>query len=444
MARKKNATFQGSRMPDVARDALILERWLENAAGDFALTFDKITGANGHSSSDTINHISGARGCPLHLPLASQRINRSTALLTGSTSEDYYILAVPIFIPTGQQQQYILEVDTPTICFAEVRSASWALNFGPTPMGNATDLGTAQNSFRIALTLGTGWQYLLVKRRLYVGDQTLDIFGGWRLYPDYSSAGESNGLAPPTATAAGSPYPAIATLTPATALANDIDAEMVDEGVGSFARPLDAYVLTRINRMIGTLWEYLTGGKVPGNSAYTTTTTRDLNQANFTAEPEIDFPITTVSLGATLEAPTSKNWLGTYAAPTTGPTDHLRLVLTQNSGVTALVSFLRAWMPPFRTTGTRNLRLELLLCRYGAGDNLADWRASVAEASAGSSAEVALAQIGTTDFWRATVTNIPFTAAAANYFQIGLRCVTTASPINLEVVVLGYSLAFDP
>jgi hypothetical protein len=444
MARKKNATFQGSRMPDVARDALILERWLENAAGDFALTFDKVTGANGHSAADTINHVGGGRGCPLHLPLASQRVKRSVALLSGSTTDDYYVIAVPIFIPDGQQSKYILEVDISDLVdpYLEIRNTSWTLTSGPTQMQQSSDIST--DSFRLSVNLSAGWQYLLVGARLYAGNQDFTFFDGWRLYPDYSR-NKSNGISSTAivAGATGTSFPSLPTLSPAVATANDIDTGMVDEGVGTGARPLDAYVLTRLNRMTGTFWEFLTGAKIPGNGAYGTNTTRQLNQANFTAEPEIDFPITTVALGATLQGPSSKNWLTTWAAPTSGPTDHVRLILTQNTATTVVVSRLRAQMPSFKTTaGQRKLKLELLVARYDAGDNLANWNVFTSESSAGSSAQFALTQIGATDFFRATVTDVPYTPGGS-VFLINMRPIVSAAPIDLKVIVLGYTFAFD-
>lgn len=445
----------GARTREVAKDALILRRWQASAvAGDFQDVQDRVCGTNGISSTLTINHTGAGRGCPLHLPLTSQRIGRSIELTSTSTADDFYILAVPIFIAAGSQQQHILEVDclrrgdaVSDAVFVEVRNTSWTLTAGPAPMVTATDTGTVSGVQRLSLTLGTGWQFLLVRRRLLPGAQTLDTLVGWRLYPDYSFAGEANGLLPPTATGIGTPYPALSSFTPTTAAANQIPSSMnaavnptVDEP------PLSAYVLTRVNRMIGTLWEYFTGAKIPGNLNYTTTTLRNLDKANFTAEPEIDFPVCSIALGSYPLSGTGKaNWLGTYGgSPTEGPTQWVRYPLTQNTATAINVSFLRMWMPPFMTGASTKLRCEILCARYQAADTLANWRFTVQEASAGNSSTVALTQIGTTDYFRATISDVRYTAGAENYFNLSLTTTTTAAPLNQELIILGYTLAFDP
>lgn len=445
----------GARTREVAKDALILRRWQAGAvAGDYQDVQDRVCGTNGISSTLTINHTGGGRGCPLHLPLTSQRIGRSIELTSTDTADTFYILALPIFIPAGSQQQHILEVDclrrgdaVSDAVFVEVRKASWALDSGPTPMLTATDTGTVSGVQRLSLILPTGWQYLLVYRRLLPGAQTLDTLVGWRLYPDYSFAGESNGLLPQALSYIGQPYPALSSFTPTTAAANQIPSSMtaavnptVDEP------PLSAYVLTRVNRMIGTLWEYFTGAKIPGNSIYTTTTTRDLNKANFTAEPEIDFPICSVALGSYPTTGTAKGgWLGTYgASPTQGPTQWVRYPLAQNTATTINLTYLRQWMPPFVTGASSKLRCEILCAKYQAADTLTNWRFTVNEATAGNSSTVALTQIGATDYFVASITDVRFTAGAENYFTILLTSTTTAAPLTQELIVLGFTLAFDP
>ncbi len=443
----------GSRTREVAKDAIITERWQDNLRQDVIEVQDRLTNVNGLYTSTTINHTGGGRGCPLHLPLTSQRIGRSIELTSTDTADTFYILALPIFIPAGSQQQHILEVDclrrgdaVSDAVFVEVRNTSWTLTAGPTPMVTATDTGTVSGVQRLSLTLGTGWQYLLVYRRLLPGAQTLDTLVGWRLYPDYAFAGESNGLLPVTTTAGGSPYPALTTLTPTTVAQNQIGSGETQEGVGSFARPLNAFVLTRINRMIGTLWEFMTGAPVPGNSALTTTTTRDLNQANFTTEPSIDFPIACVALGSYPTTGTAKGgWLGTYgASPTQGPTQWVRYPLTQNTATTINLTYLRQWMPPFATGASSKLRCEILCAKYQAADTLTNWRFTVNEATAGNSSTVALTQIGATDYFVASITDVRFTAGAENYFTLLLTSTTTAAPLTQELIVLGFTLAFDP
>lgn len=440
MVRRKNSTFVGSPPPDTARDASIFSRWVDNAAGDFALVFDKLTGSNSHPATDTINHTGAGRGCPLNLPLAAQHIGKAINLAGQATEEPYYIIAVPIFVPDGTQS-YILEVDVSRkddeediLC--EVRDTSWSLVSGPSP-GVSVDLGLSRNPFRWYLSLGAGWQYLLVQRKLYLDDFDPGAnLGGWRLYPDYVSAGESNGLIVPSSAAQGSPYPSLATLTPTTAQANDIDA-----GQTGADRPLDAWVLTRLNRSIGALWEYMSGAKIPGNNAYVCSTTRDLDQAALKlGDAAIDFPITCVALSCCPTDTVVKSYVGTIdtSAPTTGPIYWVRYPQVQATTAFA-ISYVRAWLPPFSTTSSL-LKCEALFLSY-QGDLLSDWRLSVT--ANGTSAEATFTQIGSTNFWRATVTAIPYTAGAVDDLRINVRSTVAATPINREFIFLGYALAFD-
>lgn len=437
MARKKNASFFGSPLSETGRDSSILQRWIDNAAGDFALTFDRVTGANGHLSTATINHSGNGRGCPPSIPLANQHIGRSLILAGAGAAENYYIIVVPIFVPNGTQS-YVLEVEqggsnVGQEIFAEIRDASWAQLITPQP-GALFDQETGGGYHRWYLSLGAGWQYLVVSRALYP-DPEIDNLISWRLYADTPGAGESNGLDMPTSTAAGSPFAALATMTPATV-------EVIDAGQVADARPLDAWVLTRLNRQINTFWEYLTGGKVPGNNATQCSTTRDLNQGTWTAEPSIDFPVACVALGCVPES-APKTFLGTLgtSAPIVGPIDWTRYPQTQPLTTARPISRVRFYCPPFNTT-TSLLKCEAIFFAYN-GEVLSNWQARVLTGAGTSSAWATLAQIGSSNFWRATMTAVPFVAGGVEIFQLEMQSTVAATPIDKEVLVLGWSLAFD-
>jgi len=434
MARKKNASFNGAPLPHVVRDASIFQQWMSDSVGDFALVFDKVTGANGHSSSDTINHSGGVRGCPLSLPLANQHINRSVALAGSGNAESYHIVVVPIFVPNGTQS-YVLEVnfgssDIDEEIYAEVRDTSWGSLLTQQP-------GEHVNwARRWYLSLGAGWQYLVVSRTLYPTTEG-DTLIGWRLYPDTVGAGESNGLDMPTSAASGSPFGALATMTPSTV-------EVIDTAQVADARPLDAWVLTRLNRQINTLWEYLSGGKIPGNDTVQCSTTRDLNQSTWTAEPSVDFPIACVALGCVAENG-PKNFLGVLgtAAPTVGPINWTRYPQTQPLTTARAISRIRAYCPPFNTASSL-LKAEAIFYKYQAADaNLSNWQARVQTGASGATAWATLTQIGSSNFWRATMSAVPFIAGAAEVFQLEMQSTVAATPIDKEVLVLGWSLAFD-
>jgi hypothetical protein len=105
MARKKNATFVGTSPFVVDVDAETLKSTIENAIGDTALIFDKLTGSNGETS--TINHTGGPRGSVLGVPLWNQHINRTigytgTGAAKGGTPGPVFLLAMPFFLPDGE------------------------------------------------------------------------------------------------------------------------------------------------------------------------------------------------------------------------------------------------------------------------------------------------------------------------------------------------------
>lgn len=432
MVRKKNANLVGSPPPHVARDASIMSQTIDNASGDFALVFDKVTGANGHSSSDTINHSGSGRGCPLSISIAEQYIDRSIALVGSVTQDEYYILAVPIFVPAGTQS-YVLEVENRTtvadeVLYCEVRNTSWTATTGPIPAEDVTLIRK-----RWYLTLGTGLQFLLVSRTLYPGIDFDQLFG-WRLYVDAVAAGDGNGLNPVSSSASGSNFPALATMTPSTV-------ETLHTNQTSTDSPLDSWVLTRLNRQINTMWEFLTGAKVPGNFAYQCSTVRLLNQATWTAEPAIDFPLACIALSC-VAVSGPKPFVGTIgtAAPTTGPIDWVRYPQTQPLNTPRVISRVRVQAPSFSTSPS-NLKAEALFYAY-AGDALGNWQARIFGPSA--TAFATLTQIGTTSFWRASITGVPYTAGAMQNFQLEIQSTTLASPIANEVLVLGWTLYFDP
>lgn len=437
MARKKNTSFIGSPLSETGRDSSIFQRWIDNAAGDFALTFDRVTGANGHLSTATINHSGGGRGCPLSLPLTNQHIGRSLILSGAGAAEKYYVIVVPIFVPNGTQS-YVLEVDFATTVedevFAEVLDTSWASVLTPQPGALESFDDGATTFHRWYLSLGTGWQYLVVSRNLYP-DPEVDNLICWRLYADTPGAGESNSIDMPTSSAAGSPFATLATMTPATV-------EVIDAAQVSDARPLDAWVLTRLNRQINTFWEYLTGGKVPGNNAVQCTTTRDLNQSTWTAEPSIDFPMACIAVGCVPQS-APKPFLGTIgtADPTVGPINWIRYPQTQPLTTGRPVSRVRFYCPPFNTT-TSLLKCEAIFFAY-QGEVLSNWQARVLTGSGPATAWVTLSQIGSSNFWRATMTAVPFVAGGVEIFQLEMQSTVAATPINKEVLVLGWTLAFD-
>lgn len=452
MARKKNTSFVGSSVRDIARDASIYARVIDNAAGDLQLLYDRVTGENAHTAGELITHKGSGNGCPINIPHGSQMINRNLRLAgAGSSGQEYYIIIIPVFVPNNNQTLYKFDVDVDTyddeqtIC--EVRSSTWALDSSDpgeviTPeRGNATTV-------RYHLTLGAGWRFLAVKRKLYFDEvDTRALLSGWRLYPWYLSTQLTNGIDVPGSSAAGNPYPSLSTLTPTVAAQNTIDTAMTAAN-----SPLDPWVLTRLNRMIGAMWEYLTGSPTPGNNTITLSTTRNHNRANFTAEPLIELPIVSVALSSlAVEAVTVKSsFLGALSTsdPVQGPIDFVRYPQTTTSGgspVVHIVSQNELWFPSFPTGGSSTLAGRVIIADYSAAGTIGgNWQARFVIGAA-TSAWVTFAVIGSTRLFQASFSALNFAASGANQVRLEIQNTSgSASITGQEIIVLGYSLAFTP
>lgn len=453
MARRKNASFVGSPTGDVARDASIYSRWIDNAAGDFALVFDKITGENGEAN--TINHsgATGDRGCPLRLPAGSQTIGRQLRLVGAATEAEYYILVIPVFLPkTGLTESWTLELDV-NLRIAnqqiecEVRSTTWALSAGPfTGARNIENSGSGERYRGVTFDLtidqtGVGaWAYIAVRCPLYLDDLDPEaLIEGWRLYPKWRAAGNATGLVPNGSAVVGNVYPTN-TMTPAVMSADYIDAAMTAPDA-----PLDPWVLTRLNRSINAVWEYLTGNPVQGNSTTSVSVTRDNNRSSFTTEPLIDFPMCSVALGCmrVSSVTTKTDFLGTLAttAPIEGPVDWVRYPQTTAANEVAVVSQATMRFPNFSFTAS-DLDLVVLALDYstlGAGA----WQARLSTGG-GVSAWTAFTQLGTTNLWSCTISATSFAAGSENIIKLEVRNTVGGAIGGRELLVLGYGLGFSP
>jgi hypothetical protein len=464
MARKVNASFFGSPPRDVVTDAGLYERWLANAAGDAALVADLVTGAN---STTPIDHTGAPLGCPIRLPLAAQHIDRSLVLSgAGSTvdEDDFYILGVPVFVRTGEAGVYRLTVDVTfpigdpdaNEVTAEVRSSSWALDYGPAPglraviqnvnagrrsYGDDALISTGEASGTTstvtwAITLGEGLQYLMVRRYCAFADaDPAARLLSWSLDHDRTYAGSSNGLEVQGSAVVGDLYEA-PVLAPATVV-DFYDEEIADEG------PLSAWVLVQLNRKINALWEYITGAKIPGNNAQKNTSTWDNNRASFTAEALLELPMMISALGS-INADTGKPSVDSYTStsPTEGLIDWI-MHPTAHSTANVNVETQLVRLPNFPTSSSALKCAVLIHTPFSSGDG-ANWRFRVTNSTTvTSSAAVAPVQIGSSNFHVATVTAIPFSAGADNQMTLQLAH-TAVAALTEEIDLLGACYYYDP
>lgn len=432
MARVRSSSPVGVMPRDVAPDAPIYARWLRAAVGDTALAHDLITGAN---STTAIDHSGAPLGCPLRMPLAAQHINRS---IVSTTTKEYYIIGVPVFVRAGEAGQYRLRVNVtqfgnsiaiPTL---ETRDSSWNIVQEPIAGVSAVrDVVTAdtgsflENTSEWVFELPVGVTYLLVKRRCDVADTGAALLS-WSLDNARPSAGSTNGLFVDGSTLVGTPYDA----QPSYVSSNNI--EFYDEEVSPDIG-LSAYVTSRLNRKLNALWEYVTGSRIPGNNAYKGTSTVNNSRSHWTNEALLEFPMTIAALGASAALSGAKNpaasdmqgWIRYPVAHSTTPASFCGLTM---------------FMPNFRTS-TSDLKCTVLF-QASTGDSMADWRFDV-DVSGSTSGQFAPTQLGTSGYWTATVTGIPFTPGASNLVDVRIAHATGGGAIK-HTQMLGVCLYFDP
>ena len=440
MARLRSTSPVGVPPRDTSPDASIFRRWLATAAGDVALASDLATGAN---STTPIDHSGAPLGCQLRMPLAAQHIGRSIANVSGSDG-NYYILAVPVFVRAGEAGRYRLTVDVTPFgadsVTLEVRNTSWALTVNPTPGQTSDDStialtseGLVQVGISWTFDLAVGLQYVLVKRFMRGTDTGATLFR-WALDHQRGSAGTSNGILVDGTAVQGSPYGALASYAPANVL-EFYDEEVVTDG------PLSAWVTSRLNRKISALWEYVTGGTVPGNVARQISNTWDGNRTTWSAEALLEFPITSIAVGASADIASPKS-----PASSSMPT-WIRYPDKHSTTASAFCGTILQ-MPGFRTSPS-DLRVEVLMeaPNNDTLDGTPGWRfdAIVSDGILAAATEVQPVRIAASPvrWWRATITNIPFNPGAANQLDIRIRH-TTGGALSKLVQITGVCVYFDP
>jgi len=423
MARQVGTSFSGATIPETGKGSSIFTRFFRAVIDDLSLIYDKVTGGHSISASLTINHSGGGRGAPIAIPIACQEIQRSISLVGAKSPADTYIIAVPIFIPDNGQQLYRLEVDVlrrgpETPMYVEVRDSSWTISLGPS-VGVVDDSGetTAWN-----LALGAGLQYLMVRRLPVSEDEDSSKLLRWRLTPVVSTT--RGGMDAINGAVTGNPADVAASIAAADWI-DFYEAQFFDLG------PVDPFVLTRANRQASGLLEYVLGGAFPGNNTRTVTQEWRNNKAVFTSEPELEFPLVCMALGA-IEA---SGGVTTDDPATIGMVDWFAPYIT--TGVTAANEKVVEVpvMPPRFNSGTSKLKAVVLA-------------SSTTGTPTGFSAEVRttstpgnFVNIGG-NFYAAEVTDIPFTPGSILLADVFISSSTSAT--HGELNVLGVVLFFDP
>jgi hypothetical protein len=469
MARIVASTFAGAPPSEVVADASIYWRALYQTLGEMAEIKDRLTGEN--FNAVTINHTGSGRGCPLGLAIANQHIDARIDITNPSPAVADYVdvIAVPIFVATGEDQSWVLEVeisDPKPLNEGEVGvtatlfDSSWVafqgpidgrrtaggiapgrpINDGSAPPRTITDeqqFGTtALPTYSWNLTLSAGLQFLTVSRFTRVlasgvGGNDSSKLGAWRLYPARRQASRTGAV---PSSSVGNNHPLPTTLVPGTWV--EFDSTQVEE-----SGPLDAYVISRANRNINALTEWMTGAPVAGNASMTMTTNRLGNRASFTSEPLIDLPIACVALGSSFAGGLKPIVAPPTLAASTGMLQWSRFPVTRpSSGSPASVALIRCILPNFSTASSLFKLTLLVQAPAGGATTLNDWRVTVS--ASGASGTFSFTRMGATNYWSSTITAIPFTAGSHQNVIVNLHHITPAA-IDGDLIVLGAMAYFE-
>jgi hypothetical protein len=436
MARRKGTTFTGASALDTDKGAPIFRSWAEAVADDLGLIFDKLTGQNAEATP--FDHRGGGRGCPLSLPLANQTMDRSISIAAGSSGKyfaDTYVIAVPVFVPRGEDPLYQLDVDTYGVdnignLLVEVRNSSWGIVSGPAPPTRESSRRFTTRSWSIQLS--TGLNFIAV-RLLSEGLSTLPTnsrIKGWRLYPERfintPDAAVATGVIVEGNSGDGNQYPVATSLS--SGWSDFYDEQFTD----SAETGLDPYFLTRANQQVNALLEYVMGGVVPGNNTRQLTTEWRNNRAVFANEPEIDFSQCVLSMGscladgtASIDVPLGEGMLD-WGAP------QLTAAVTPTNIAVSRVSMM---VPRFATATPRTKACILAASNAGTPTSI-----SATINATGTTAN--FVRMGATNFYTAQPADFTFSAGTVQL--MAPRLTKASNIVKDELQILGYCLYFDP
>jgi hypothetical protein len=381
-----------------------------------------MTGLN--AEVDTINHSGGVRGCPMMLPPVSTACEID---LTSTLLKEYYVWSAPIYIPpsSSASDDYVVQADivrngTVRSYSVEIRSfASWAL-----VQGGELDREEMEETHNVILPLAPGWQVLLIRATVPITASNPERIRGVRVYRKGRAFRDpNNGFSPlsTSGTAQVNIYPVPATLSSSLLTFDDVQVEVNG--------PMDGYVLTRLNRGMNALWEYVTGAPVPGHNARTMPTTVDNNTA---PAPSLAMPMGSWGTSAVnIDVDGVDKVAPGIAGFARYPTAEI---------ATTTISQVRLQFPNF-LFATNPLKCRVLIWeKAGAATN---WRFNTSTA-AGASSVVAVTMIGATGFGYVDIVDGNYTSGQAQTLSLQASHTTPGGAFSDEIYLMGWSAAFDP
>lgn len=465
MARKKNTTFVGCEASAVDIDAPTYKSTLENAVGDTAKIYDMVTGSNAEATTIRNRGESG-RGAHLGMPLVMQAMNADiswTGMSNGAgdgNGGETLIFLAPVYLTSVNDRTYRVIVKA--------------------------DLGTdsPSNTNRLFAVI-----YDDVMGELAEVEMTLEIFGGglrqWYCNIDPGAqAGECffgvkiagpttrDGLIHPN----GGMYLHSVSVKPhrpgdgSESVTRSVDNFIrvdtpsssqafvfTDIDTNHFAdlKPFDAYALSRVNQNQNALFEYLTGWPAGGDEDYTlfNATSGNVNSENaiakhrfkqfartmFASEGLPRMQLATWALGAIKtngELVVDKPYL-----PGDGMMGWYGVYPRGNGAKTNFVFFRQSIMlPGFESSSNTFYKIKVIA---HSEPGATGWTLNASLDGSAWGTPVSFAQLGSTDFWAATVP-MPSGATKDGASELFLRATKSSAPAlpTDELILLGVGLAY--
>lgn len=426
MTRIKNATFTGVRVVDSMRDAPTFGLALRNAAGDTALVYDLVTGENGETP---IDHTGSGLGCPLRLPICNQSLT-ADLIKVGSGSDNFIIIAVPVFVAVGCGGKYLISLEIPGSGGQPALPLRATIR-RPSGVILMSALFTQTNATAVApITLEEGMSTVFVDL-VIDSDGNVTTITNLSITPEYGSA--STPLPLPNGAVIGNTYAASAATFSTTTEPVIHDTQIEDNG------PLDAWVTSRLARTQNTLWEQVTGGIIPGNEDYRTSTELTHSRSIFASEGLLSLPVVTLALGSIKGDPSD---LGSLQEPTNATTFSTGLVNwsripTTRTGTLDVANF--AFTAPV-FAGANNLKARVLFSGVAKGTPT-NWRARLSVGGVTTS-WVTLTSL-TGDLYVTDFSAISHTTSTTN--DVILQMSNTAGGAHGDdIYVLGITLYYEP
>lgn len=433
MTRTRNSPFHGATFGEVDVDALTYTSTLKNLARDIHTLQDQLTGENGIASG-TITHVGDGLGCPLGLPLANISLNRIISMAALSTQRPVVVAAVPIYVPRGAGRQRVRLTFSGSVPVDQGNDGADRILLRVIDMATGTDAygpisgdRYADGHVRWDIDLDEQWGYVFEITAAASQAETW-MLRSLQIYPravattDVDFGEVTDDPFPVVAPAVGESLP-IPTLH---------DEYFTDQGM------ISAWLVTKMSRALNNLWEYLTGSPVDGNaslvhadSAGTAPTTSRFHGGTragtqLAAEPLFHFPLLTLATGG-VDTDGSEP---TNAAITEGLIYNAPIYLHASTSATELAR-ARVYLP--HMPAANSLRAYSLITNAGKGTPTL-WQARML-----SSSWASYVQIGTTQYYVATITDAVHAASGDDIATVTLETQrTVAATVAGEAMHVGW------